>query len=69
MLQCCSDLYKIIPNFIKQVRWYAHGDCYEEDRTLYYCSMCDIFASPDHFATQPRRAATNKAAGVCQVAR
>lgn len=38
-----------------KVRWYAHGDCYEEDRTLYYCSMCDIFASPDHFATQHRR--------------
>ncbi|WP_169741487.1 YozE family protein [Comamonas aquatica] len=38
-----------------KVRWYAHGDCQEEDRTLYYCSMCDIFASPDHFATQHRR--------------
>lgn len=38
-----------------KVRWYAHGDCYEEDRTLYYCSMCDIFASLDHFATPHRR--------------
>lgn len=38
-----------------KVRWYAHGDCQEEDRTLYYCSMCDIFASSDHFATQHRR--------------
>ena len=38
-----------------KVRWYVHGDCYEKDGTLYYCSMCDIFARPDHFTTPHQR--------------
>lgn len=38
-----------------KIRWYAHGDCQEEKHMLYYCSMCDIFAIPEHFATPHRR--------------
>lgn len=40
---------------VAKVRWYAHGDCQEADSTLYYCSMCDVFATADHFATPHRR--------------
>ncbi|MGY0633623.1 YozE family protein [Luteimonas sp. A478] len=32
-------------------RYYFHGDKSEEDSSLYYCAICDVFAEREHFET------------------
>lgn len=36
-------------------RYYLHGDNSEDDANLYYCAICDVFASKDHFAPHGSR--------------
>lgn len=31
------------------VRYYLHGDANEADASLYYCAICDVFNSKNHF--------------------
>ena len=30
-------------------RFYAHGDVDEKDESVYYCAICDVFFSAEHF--------------------
>lgn len=32
-------------------RYYLHGDKSEDDASLYYCAICDIFSQESHFAS------------------
>lgn len=39
----------------QMTRYYLHGDKSEDDESLYYCAICDAFASRKHFAHHGNR--------------